>query len=183
MQHFNCIKDEMKFKIALFFLFFILMANCASKKNNEGFEEKSIEPDAQKKAKEFVEKGGGFLENFNKNSKNTFEFSTSNVLWRATLKSLDFLPLVNADYSGGIVIYDWYGNTENSNDQIKISIRFLNNELRSDSLEVIIHKKNCINLEKCITKKIDDNLNREIKDKILNTARIIKIEESKKDKK
>jgi hypothetical protein len=160
------------------------MASCASKKNNEGFEEKSIEPDAKIKAKEFVEKGGGFLENFNKNSKNnTFEFSTSNVLWRATLKSLDFLPLVNADYSGGIVIYDWYGNTENSNDQIKISIRFLNNELRSDSLEVIIHKKNCINLEKCITKKIDDNLNREIKDKILNTARIIKIEESKKDKK
>ena len=91
--------------------------------------------------------------------------------------------MVNADYSGGIVIYDWYGNTENSNDQIKISIRFLNNELRSDSLEVIIHKKNCTNFEKCITKKIDDNLNREIKDKILNTARIIKIEESKKDKK
>ena len=137
----------------------------------------------KKKAREFVEKGGGFLENFNKNSKNnTFEFSTSNVLWRATLKSLDFLPLVNADYSGGIIIYDWYGNTENSNDQIKISIRFLNNELRSDSLEVIIHKKNCINFEKCITKKVDDNLNKEIKDKILNAARIIKIEESKKDK-
>ena len=182
MQHLNYLQSKMKFKVALFFLFFILMANCASKKN-EGFEEKSIEPDAKKKAKEFVEKGGGFLENFNKNSKNTFEFSTSNVLWRATLKSLDFLPLVNADYSGGIIIYDWYGNTENSNDQIKISIRFLNNELRSDSLEVIIHKKNCINFEKCITKKIDDNLNREIKDKILNTARIIKIEESKKDKK
>ena len=90
--------------------------------------------------------------------------------------------MVNADYSGGIVIYDWYGNTENSNDQIKISIRFLNNELRSDSLEVIIHKKNCINFEKCITKKVDDNLNKEIKDKILNAARIIKIEESKKDK-
>ena len=174
----------MNFKVALFFLFFILIASCASKKNNEGFEEKPIEPDAKKKAREFVEKGGGFLENFNKNSKNnTFEFSTSNVLWRATLKSLDFLPLVNADYSGGIIIYDWYGNTENSNDQIKISIRFLKNELRSDSLEVIIHKKNCINFEKCITKKIDDNLNREIKDKILNTARIIKIEESKKDKK
>jgi len=174
----------MKFKIALFFLFFILMASCASKKNNDGFEEKPIEPDAKIKAKEFVEKGGGFLENFNKNSKNnTFEFSTSNVLWRATLKSLDFLPLVNADYSGGIIIYDWYGNTESSNEQIKVSVRFLNNELRSDSLEVIIHKKNCLNFEKCITKKIDDNLNREIKDKILNTARIIKIEESKKDKK
>jgi len=182
MQHLNCL-NRMKFKVALFFLFFILIASCASKKNNEGFEEKPIEPDAKKKAREFVEKGGGFLENFNKNSKNnTFEFSTSNVLWRATLKSLDFLPLVNADYSGGIIIYDWYGNTENSNDQIKISIRFLNNELRSDSLEVIIHKKNCINFEKCITKKVDDNLNKEIKDKILNAARIIKIEESKKDK-
>ena len=143
-----------------------------------------IETNPQVKAKKFSEEKGGIFGNIGaKSSTNNVEFSNSNPLWRATLKSLDFLPLLNADYSGGIIIYDWYGNTDNSNDQIKISIRFLNNELRSDSLEVIIHKKNCINFEKCITKKIDDNLNREIKDKILNTARIIKIEESKKDKK
>ena len=169
-------------KLLVLFAIFIAIFSCAKK---DTVDDQTFEPDPAKRARAVADKGGGIFGNINnqKTSGNAVDFASTNVLWRATLKSLDFLPLVNADYSGGIVIYDWYGNTENSNDQIKISIRFLNNELRSDSLEVIIHKKNCTNFEKCITKKIDDNLNREIKDKILNTARIIKIEESKKDKK
>jgi hypothetical protein len=181
----NFFKNRHKYLFIKFIVpsLIILLNNCAKIDPVTG-EKVLVETNTKTKSREFVDKQGGLFGDIGKSKSGTnFEFSTSNVLWRATLKSLDFLPLVNADYSGGIVIYDWYGNTENSNDQIKISIRFLNNELRSDSLEVIIHKKNCINFEKCITKKIDDNLNREIKDKILNTARIIKIEESKKDKK
>ena len=101
------------------------------------------------------------------------------MLWRATLKSLDFLPLVNADYSGGVIIYDWYSN-ENSNEQIKVTVRFLNNQLRSDSINIIAHKKICEeNLIKCKTIKLNDKFNSEIKETILTSARALRIEEEK----
>ena len=71
-----------------------------------------------------------------------FEFSTSNPMWRASLEILDFLPLSTVDYSGGMIVSDWYTG-ESSNESIKISIRFLSNEIRSDSLKIIVHKKKC----------------------------------------
>ena len=77
-----------------------------------------IEPNATKKQQEYMEKQGGLFGGYGKKTQdNNFEFATSNVLWRATLKSLDFLPLVNADYSGGIIIYDWYNNDLNKKEQ------------------------------------------------------------------
>ena len=49
-------------------------------------------------------------------------------MWRASLETLDFLPLTTVDYSGGIIITDWYfDNTGKSEESIKISIRFLSN--------------------------------------------------------
>ena len=74
-----------------------------------------------------------------------YEFSTSNPLWRATLETLDFLPLGTVDYSGGVVITDWYSDS-NDSESIKITIRFLSNEVRSDSIKIIIHKKNAIQI-------------------------------------
>jgi len=140
-----------------------------------------FEPNADVRGREYAEKNpitlfGG------KNDKNTnFEFSTSNILWRATFKTLDFLPLTNADYTGGIIITDWYSENNNSKDQIKIQIRFLSNELRSDSLSVTGHKKICDNQNACSYQRLDNAFLSSIKEAILNTARIIKIEESKKN--
>jgi hypothetical protein len=68
--------------------------------------------------------------------------ATSNPMWRASLEILDFLPLTTVDYSGGIIITDWYSDNGN-NDSIKITVRFLSNEIRSDNLKIIVHKKNC----------------------------------------
>ena len=99
------------------------------------------------------------------------------------MKALDFLPLINADYSGGIIIYDWYSTNNNSDDQIKISVRFLNNELRNDSVEVSAFKKTCKMNEKCSTAKLDSKFSNEVKEQIITSARILKIEESKKEKK
>ena len=90
--------------------------------------------------------------------------------------------MVNADYSGGVIIYDWYSDGKNSKEQIKVSVKFLNNELRSDSLEVSIHKKICDNENNCITQKINNNFNQEIKDKIIASARNLKISEQKNNK-
>jgi len=168
--------------LLVFFLFFL--SNCAEKIDPTTGEKVRIEPNPQTKAKEFADKGQGIFGDINnkKSSGNTFEFSTSNVLWRATLKSLDFLPLLNADYSGGIIVYDWY-SSNSSNEQIKISVRFLSNELRSESIEIISHKKTCDQNNKCITEKLNNNLPADIKDKILLAARTMRIEENKSNQK
>ena len=96
------------------------------------------------------------------------------------LKSLDFLPLINADYSGGIIIYDWYSESSNSNEQIKITVNFLSNELRTESIEISSHKKICDQNQKCFTKKTDVDFNKSIKENILAEARKLRIAEEKK---
>ena len=172
----------MKFNIFRFsfVLLIILISHCAKIDPVTG-EKVIIEPDTRKKSREFVDKQGGLFGDITKEkSGGTFEFSTSNVLWRATLKNLEFLPLLNADYSGGIIIYDWYSEKIDK-EQIKISVRFLSSELKSSSLQVIGHKKVCDDLGKCFIKAIDNNLTESIKDSIISAARTMKIEDSKKD--
>jgi hypothetical protein len=147
-------------------------------------EERQYEPDLKKRQEQARDKAGGIFGTLDRGKQsNTFEFSTSNVLWRATLKSLDFLPLVNADYSGGIIVYDWYSQANNPKEQIKISIQFLNNELRSDSVKVTAHKKICDTMDRCTNSTLDQNFADLIKDNIIASARTLKIEEAKKEKK
>jgi hypothetical protein len=164
----------------------ILITNC-SKTDSVTGEKILIEPDPQKRAREIADKGAGIFGDINKIGKGSgggsFEFASSNVLWRATLKSLDFLPLLNADYSGGIIIYDWYSQTNNPKEQIKISVQFLNNELRSDSVKITAHKKICETAERCSNSTLDQNFASSIKDSIITSARSLKIEEAKKEKK
>ena len=170
-------------KLTYLFVFLIILSNCAKVDPTTG-EKVLIETDAKKKAEEEARKGGGIFGDIGKRNSNTnFEFATSNILWRATLKSLEFLPLLNADYGGGIIIYDWYSQPNNPKEQIKISIQFLNNELRSDSVKVIAHKKVCDNADKCSNSMLDQNFADSIKESIIVTARTLKIEETKKEKK
>jgi hypothetical protein len=170
-------------KLTYLFVFIIIFSNCAKVDPTTG-EKVLIETDAKRKAEEEARKGGGIFGDIGKRNSNTnFEFATSNILWRATLKSLEFLPLLNADYGGGIIIYDWYSQPNNPKEQIKISIQFLNNELRSDSVKVIAHKKVCDNADKCSNSILDQNFANSIKESIIVTARTLKIEESKKEKK
>ena len=61
------------------------------------------------------------LRNLRGGGNTTYQFSSSNPMWRASLEILDFLPLTTVDYSGGIIITDWYGE-ENENDAIKIML-------------------------------------------------------------
>ena len=167
--------------LLLILLTFVLFSSC-SNTNTDKKDKVLIEPNAQVKTRDFADKDGGILGGIgigNKSSGGTFEFASSNVLWRATLKTLEFLPLSNADYSGGIVVYDWYSE-KSEREQIKISVRFLSNEIKSDSLQIIGHKKNCDENNKCITKKIDNNFAEEIKVSIISAARLIKIDEKKK---
>jgi len=162
-----------------------LINGCSSSKDPVTGETNTYEPDPRKRAKEFADKGGGIFGDLNnkKPGANIYDFATSNVLWRATLKSLDFLPIINADYSGGIVIYDWYSEDINSKEQIKVSVRFLNNEVRSDSLEINVYKKICETFDNCKTIKMKNNFPNQLKENILSVARLLKIEEAKKENK
>jgi hypothetical protein len=171
-------------KTFLIFSFLVFIVQCAKTDPITG-EKVIIDPNLDKKAREARDRGGGIFGDINnrRSSSTTFEFASSNVLWRATLKSLDFLPLLNADYSGGIIIYDWYSQTNNPKEQIKISVQFLNNELRSDSIKITAHKKICETAERCSNSTLDQNFANSIKDSIIASARTLKIEEAKKEKK
>jgi hypothetical protein len=176
----------MLIRILLVISLFLFSFSCANRKVDPVTGElERIEIDPHKKAREYADKGGGIFGNINNNrtGSTTFEFASSNVLWRATLKSLDFLPMLNADYSGGIIIYDWYSQSNNPKEQIKISVQFLNNELRSDSIKITAHKKICETAERCSNSTLDQNFANSIKDSIIASARTLKIEEAKKEKK
>jgi len=177
----NKIKKNLIF-LLLFLSIFIFLNNCSKTDAITG-EKEVIETDMRKKTEQARDKSGGLFGDIGKKtSGTTFEFATSNILWRATLQSLEFLPLVNADYAGGIIIYDWYSEDPNASEQIKVSVRFLNNEIRSDSIQVITQKRTCNTNGKCIISKGGEIFSKDIKDSILNSARLIKIEESKKIK-
>ena len=168
----------------VFFTIIVIALNQCAKIDPITGEKVLEETNTRTKAEQFRDKDGGIFGAIGQNkSSNTFEFSTSNVLWRATLKSLDFLPLMNADYSGGVIIYDWYSQTNNPKEQIKISVQFLNNELRSDSIKITAHKKICENTDRCSNSTIDQNFANSIKENIITSARMLKIEEAKKEKK
>ena len=173
-----------KIKIFLSLLFCIFTLNC-SKTDPVTGEKILIEPDPQKRAREFADKGGGIFGDINnkKSSSTSVDFASSNVMWKATLKTLEFLPLSNTDYSGGIIVYDWYSQTNNPREQIKISVRFLSNELKSDSIKVIAHKKICDSVDKCSNSTLDEKFSNTVKENIITSARLLKIEEAKKEKK
>jgi len=168
------------YRIILLTLITAFLFSCAKTDPVTG-EKVLIEVNPKEKARIAAEKDGGLFGDLTgkKSSGTNYEFATSNILWRSTLKSLDFLPLINADYSGGVIVYDWYSDILNSNEQVKISVRFLSNELRSDSIQIIAHKKICDENNKCSTIKLNNNLPEEIKDKILFSARSMKVEEAK----
>jgi hypothetical protein len=102
----------------------------------------------------------------------TFDFASSNNLWRATVETLDFVPLINASYSGGIIITDWFngGSEDNQNRSLKITVKFLSNEIRSDAVKVDVHERICNNQNNCTTQLIKSKVSGDIKLAILKKA-------------
>ena len=133
------------------------------------------------KRKRNIEQGRGFTLPVGKNATGgNFSFGNSNELWRATLDILEFTPLSNVDYGGGIIITDWYSANDNLDQSIKISVQFLTDELRADGLLIKIYQKNCTTESNCAVKLIESDLNQEIKLAILKKAAQIKKGDLKK---
>ena len=114
-----------------------------------------------------------------------FDFASSNPLWRGAIDVMDFVPLTNASYSGGIIITEWFSaenNSESNNRELKITIRFMTNEIRADALKVIVFEKLCAQNNNCKTKKIKSKLEGELKLAILKKAALFERDDFKKYK-
>ena len=146
-----------------------------------GADARQFPPDAESRVKKNIEEGRGFrfFEDEKKGSGN-FDFASSNSLWRASLDAIDFMPLASANYSGGIIITDWYSSSSSSGESVKISIRFLTNEIRSDALDIKVFYKKCSSNENCKIIEKSENIKIELSKKILTKAALY--EKQNKDK-
>ena len=150
----------------LFLIFtLILLANCGGKPT------KNQPTNAMERARKNIEEGRGISigNALKKRGSTNYEFSSSNPMWRATLETIDFIPLTTVDYSGGMIITDWY-SSQNSSDALKITVRFLTNEIRSDAIKIIVHQKKCSSTNVCTVNIIDSQIKDELITSIVKKA-------------
>ncbi len=173
--------NYIKFFLIIIISIFVLNS-CGGK--FPGADARKFPADPEERVKKNLAEGRGFTFNDLTGSKGgDFQFASSNELWRASLDTIDFIPLSSVNYSGGIIVTDWYSSEENPNESIKISIRFLSNEIRADALDIKIFNRNCVNNSlNCKVNQTDGVLVSELNKKILKTATVYK-EENKKNKK
>lgn len=164
----------------VFFLILFFLQSCEALKFKKSDVKNNPINDAEKRQKN-INEGKGITLGTGKKNSGTFDFATSNEMWRSAIEILDFVPLATADYGGGIIITDWYADDLNSNESIKIMINFLSNEIRADGLKVKIYKKVCNKNLNCNTQLLSSGLNNEIKLAVLKKAAQIKTQDRKKN--
>ena len=170
-----------KLQFLLFFIISLLISGCGGK---WGADARKVSPDPKQRVKKNLEEGKGFRLNDigkKKSSGTTYEFASSNELWRASLDVIDFMPLTTANYNGGIIVTDWYSENQQAGESIKITIRFLTNEVRSDALLVKVFYKKCKTVLDCEITETDGKIKEELTKSILKQAAIYKTQSDKKD--
>ena len=165
------------------FLVLLILSSCGGFKLPKPGDARKTPMSGKERARKNIEEGRGIgLGNLGGNKQTTYQFSTSNPMWQAAFDVIDFMPLVTADYAGGMIITDWYTDANTTNDSLKFTIRFLSNEIRPDSLKIIIHKKTCkIQSNNCIVQKIASKLEDTIRSQIITRA--VTLEAASKKKK
>ena len=170
------IKKLFKSTVIIFSISFIL-TSC-----NPG-DARKIPPNVDDRVMKNIQEGRGFrLQDKGKNI-GEFDFASSNELWRASLDTLEFMPLALANYSGGVIVTDWYSDSDVNNESVKISIRFLSNEVRSDALIIKVFYKNCSVQQTCKITDRSGALSEDLTKKILSKAAVYEKENKSKKKK
>ena len=163
------------------------LSSCSRGKFWDPADARKVPSNVDERVKKNLEEGKGWSISGNilddENSGTTYQFASSNSMWRATLDILDFLPLANVDYSGGIITTDWYNEGLTADESIKITVRFLTNEVRSDGLKIVVHKKRCNVQQTCAVKKISSNIEHELRVAILQKAALFEKDANTKKKK
>ena len=178
----NHIVKKILFSLSLI-IFFSFLYSCGIYKPVDA---RKVSPNSKERVKKNLEEGKGM--SIGKMLKGgaggtSYQFASSNPMWRATLEILDFLPLANVDYSGGIITTDWYNEGTSLDESIKITVRFLTNEIRSDGLRIIVHKKRCNIEQSCKITKISSAIEQELQVAILKKAVLFEREFNKNKKK
>ena len=176
-----------KFSLTTFFMIILIFLSSCGNNFFRGADARKVSPDPRERVKKNLEEGKGFrLNDVVKKGVGrgggTFEFASSNELWRASLDIIEFMPLTSANYSGGIIITDWYANNTNPNETIKITIRFLSNEIRSDAIDINVFYKKCDAEYKCVVQKNNKNIEAELRREILKKATIYQKQTQTKNK-
>ncbi len=173
---------KINIRIITLFLIFLILNACNGKV--PGADARKIPPNAKDRVKKNIEEGRGFtlIGSAENNKAGEFDFASSNELWRASLDTLEFMPLALANYSGGIIVTDWYSDGSAENESVKISIRFLSNKVRSDALSIKVFYKNCSMQNNCKVTDRSSQLSAELTKKILSTAAVYKKQGLKKKK-
>lgn len=166
-------------------IFFLLLTGCG---NNffKKVDTRETPINAQERAKKNIKEGKGMSVGnlLNRRGGTNYEFSSSNPMWRASLEILDFLPFTTVDYSGGIIITDWYADSNSKNNKsLKITIRFLSNEIQSNSIKIIVHKKVCQNINNCFVSESNSKIKEELLKTILAKATTFEQDIKEKDNK
>ena len=162
---------SMKKIFCIFTIYFMVFQTLVSCGIYRPVDAKKYPPQPELRVKKNQEEGRGFrlMSGFEGGKSGKFEFANANPLWRASLDVIDFMPLLSVDYGGGIIITDWYGE-ENTNDEIKVTIQFLSNEVRSDALSIKVFKKKCTNLSNCKVIQSQSDIHQELRVAILKRA-------------
>ena len=175
----------MKTNLIKFFTFIIftsvLLNSCGIYKRSD-IKDNPVNVD--ERVKRNVQEGRGFRFGKGATRGGDFDFASSNPLWRSAVDVLDFVPLTNASYSGGVIITEWFSsesNTENTNRELKLTVQFVSNEIRADAIKVLVFEKTCV-LNNCKTKKIKSKLEGELKIAILKKAALFESDDFKKYK-
>ena len=168
------IKNTPFFRLFAPFFLIIFLSSCGPFKPAPS-DARKVSPNVDERVRQNIEQGKGFrLMGGNNKQGGTFDFASSNELWRASLDTIDFMPLLSANYSGGIIITDWYSDDSSGKESLKITIRFLTNEIRSDALDVKVFKKDCGVNQNCAMYQEDGDIIVEIKKSILKKAALYK---------
>ena len=172
-------------KVGIFLTGFVILSFLSSCGIWDPADARKVPANAQERVKKNLEEGKGISIKGMMSGKGgtNYQFASSNPMWRATLEILDFLPLANVDYSGGIITTDWYNEGTSSDESIKITVRFLSNEIRSDGIRIIVHKKRCNVQQNCTVKKITSVLEQELQVAILKKAILFENEYNRGKKK
>jgi len=165
------------FKILLLLIIFILPA-CGL---YDPVSSRDIPTNAEERSRKNIKEGRGVsVSGLFKGGSTNYEFSSSNPMWRASLEILDFLPFTVVDYSGGMLVTDWYSDEINSKNSLKITLRFLSNEIQTNSLKIIVHQKKCSTNANCSIKILDSKIKEELLVSILRKAAVLNAEIKKK---
>tara|TARA_B100000795_G_scaffold161957_1_gene121698 strand:+ start:4700 stop:5215 length:516 start_codon:yes stop_codon:yes gene_type:complete len=160
---------KIRFTLILSFLTLVLLNSCGAFKYKK-VDANDYPPEPEKRIAKNMEEGRGIKLFGNQSRGGEFEFANSNPLWRASLDVIDFMPLLSVDYGGGVIITDWYSEDSEGKESIKLTIKFLSNEIRSDAVDIKVFKRVCSTIDNCQTSSTESELNSELKLAILKKA-------------